>query len=225
MTSGILPIKDLLRGLRTGMTAGRVAIEPLSRDFPSPLRDVVDGLDEIATRLEATTSRLAHSILDDGATSQKGHGWTLQTLANHPHGATVFAQLAYGALGAAYMRFADQPALVSETLAAQAFKSAMDATSMDRSELPAELLLQLKSAEVIRSAPFTLPSAQKDHSAILAYTAFVILLCAERDSESEDTDLLDLCCDTAPLIARKFCFQPDERSALRTAIADCARLI
>ena len=225
MTSGILPIKDLLRGLRTGMTAGRVAIEPLSRDFPSPLRDVVDGLDVIATRLEATTSRLAHSILDDGETSQKGHGWTLQTLANHPHGATVFAQLAYGALGAAYMRFADQPALVSETLAAQAFKSAMDATSMDRSELPAELLLQLKSAEVIRSAPFTLPSAQKDHSAILAYTAFVILLCVERDTESEDTDLLDLCCDTAPLIARKFCFQPDERSALRTAIADCARLI
>ena len=223
--SGFLPIKDLLRGLRSGMTAGRVAIDPLSRDFPSPLRDVVDGLNVIATRLEATTSRLARSIFDDGTTLQKGHSWTLQTLARPPNGSTVFAQLAYGALGAAYMRFADEPALVSETLAAQAFQSAMVATSMDRSELPTELLFQLKSADVIRSAPFTLPSAQKDHSAILAYTAFVILLCVERDPESEDTDLLDLCCDTAPLIARKFRFHPDERSALCTAIADCARLI
>lgn len=225
MISGTLPIKDLLRGLRSGMTAGRVAIDPLSRDFPGPLRDVVDGLDVIATRLEATTSRLAHSILDDGATSRKGFGWTLQTLAMHPNGATIFAQLAYGALGAAYSRFAQQPALVSETLAAQAFQAAMSATSADRSALPAELLLQLISTEVIRSVPLATLSHQKDDSAILAYTAFVILLCVERDSESEETDLLDLCCDTAPLIARKFRFDPDERSALRAAIADCARLI
>ncbi|MCR8722755.1 hypothetical protein [Frigidibacter sp. ROC022] len=223
--SGALPLKDLLRGLRSGMTAGRVAIDPLSRELHGPLRGVVDGLDIIASRLEATTSRLAHSIFDEGETLQKGHFWTLQALATHPSGPTVFAQLAYGVLGAAYKRFSDRPVLVSETLAAQTFQTAMAATYQDRTELPAEMLLQLKSARVIRYAPFALPSAPKDRSAILAYTAFVILLCIDRDAESEHTDLLDLCCDTAPLIVRKFGFHPDERSAIRTAIADCARLI
>ncbi|MBK0329218.1 hypothetical protein I5535_18225 [Rhodobacteraceae bacterium F11138] len=223
--SGMLPLKDLLRGLRSGMTAGRVAIDPLSREFRGPLRDVVDGLDVIATRLEATTSRLAHSIFDESEALHEGHSWTLHALAAHPNGPSVFAQLAYGVLGAAYMRFSEQPILVSETLAAQTFQSAMQATRLNRTEFPAELLLQLNSANVIRYAPFALPSGQTDQSATLAYTAFVILLCVDRDPDSQDTDLLDLCCDTAPLIARKFRFHPDDRIALRTAIADCARLI
>lgn len=225
MFSSALPIKDVLRGLRSGMTAGRVAIEPIGRGFPAPVRDLVGGLDLIARQIEASTSRLAHSLLDSGAGWQKDGAVPLQALVLRQDRDTLFAQLAYGALGSAYRRFSDRRGLVSETLAARAFNTAVGATAQDQDDLAAELLLRLISVGVLRPAPFDPVNAADPRAERLACIAFTLWLCCARSPGVDDNDLLDLCCDAASYIEGKIALTPANRPALRLALADCARLL
>lgn len=225
MTSTTLPIKDVLRGLRSGMTAGRIVIAPLGRDFPAPVRDMVDGFDRFASRLEAATSKLAHSLLDSGPAWHSDTTWTLPQLVARADGDTIFAQLAYGALGAAHRRFSDRPVLISETLAARAFGQALHASRADLAQMPAELLVQLVTGGVIARMPFDPEPGDTETDARLACIAFVLWLGADRSPGSDDNDVLDLCCDAAPFVDRQARVTPENRAALRIALADCTRLI
>lgn len=225
MVSGSMPIKDLLRGLRSGMTAGRMAFEPVYRNLPPPARDVIKGLDMASARLDTATSRLAHTLFDETTGNRPGTGWTLALIAAHPKGETIFARLAYGALAVAFQRFSDSPVLISETLACQAFARALRHTADDREALPAELVLQLLSCSVIRPMPFEPHPTTQTAAAERAIVAFVLMLCAAHDASVEDNDLLDLCCDVAPLVLRECRPASSDRPALRNALAACAHLI
>ena len=223
MASTTLPIKDMLRGLRSGMTAGRVAIAPIGKDLPGPMRDMVDGIDKLAQQLELATSKLAHSLLDNGPAWHSDTSWTLARMVERADGDTIFAQLAYGALGAAHRRFSERAVLISETLAAQSFAQARRATRGDPLDMPAELLMQMLSHGVVRPVPFE--TEEPADAARLACAAFVLWLGAERSPGEADNDVLDLCCDAAPLVLRQADSAPGNRFALRTALADCVRLI
>ena len=227
MPSTSLPIKDVLRGLRTGMTAGRVAVEPLKDELPQPVQSVlaemVAGIDFFGTRLEAASSRLAHSLFDSQSGWRAEGEWTLGRLAARADGDVIFAQLAYGALRPACQRFSDQPVLVSETLASQAFVQALRATAADRADLPADLLRRMVRLEVVRSLPFG-PSFDAA-AARLACIAFTLWLLVEREPGTDGNDLLDLCCDVAPVVDARTDLGSADLSALRDTIADCARLI
>jgi hypothetical protein len=218
-------MKDLLRSLRTGMTAGRIAFEPLQRDFPGPVRGVIRGIDLVYAELDSATSRLAHSLFDEPDAQAMPPGWTLATLAAHPRGEAIFAQMAHGALAAAFNRFSDAPVLVSETLAYRAFGKALAASAPDRENLPAQLVLHLLAQPVIRAMPFDPHPDAHAQAAKLAVLAFVLMLCTAHDASGEDADLLDLCCDVAPMVLQKSQPLAVDLPALRTALSACARLI
>lgn len=227
MSGIVLPIKDVLRGVRSGMTAGRIAIVPLKGTLPAPVRSVVgeliSGVDFFANEIDKVSSVLARNVLGAGPVWQRDGCWTLGQLAGRPDGENIFAPLAYGVLAEAYKRFADSEALVSEARAAAAFRKAVDASREDITRLPAELLVRLQSEGVIHSGPFH--DEVDPEAARFSLIALVLWLLIDRTSEAVDNDLLDLCCDAARHLDTRISKSQSDPETVLAELTECARLI
>jgi hypothetical protein len=225
-----LPLKDALRGLRSGLQFGRSAIAPLRDDAPQPVRDLVGEvftrLDRIGLRLEQAGSALAHTLLD--ATPQTAPG--LAALAAHPEGAALFAQQLYLRLGAAAQALGGDSLTVSEFLAAQAFEQATAArpAAADDADLAALLFLRLEALLPTAALPFA-PRTPADLRR-LALFAVLLWLIAPRDAANqaaagEEAALFGVACDAAAALGRETADLPADRAGLRRLLADYAAVI
>lgn len=222
-----LPIKDALRGVRSGMTAGRIAVEPLRGALPAPARgligELISSADFFVNEFDKASSLMARNLFGDGPVWQRDGCWSLGQLAARPDGEMIFGPLAYGVLLAAYQRFADTESLVSEARAASAFRTAVDASQGDQVRLPSELLVAMQDEEVIHGSPFT--DRIDPEAARLSFTAFVLWLLIDRTSDADDNDLLDVCCDAARYVDARIASSLSEPEKVTAEFAACARLI
>jgi len=209
------------------MTAGRIAIEPLKGELPDPVRDVfgdfVSGLDFFANRIDRASSFLVHSFLDTGPVWQQDGCWTLDQLLARPDGDVIFARIAHGSLTSAYRRFSGGNVLISETLAAAAFRCAAESDKHRREQFPARLLLELYDKAVIQSGPF---GAMVDNNgARLSLITVVLWFLAERSPGTDDDDLLDLSCDAAANVDSRIEVLEEKQQLLFDELTKCARLL
>ena len=226
--SGISPpLNDILRVIRSGMTAGRIAITPFREIVPPPVRgfvgDLVSGVDFFANKVDRASSFVARNFMDSDRVWRRDGCWTLGELAARPDGDSIFAPLAHGVLRSAYRRFATGEFLVSEMRASLAFSQAVAVSDRDHSLLPVELLRRLLDGEVIHRAPFGEPV--EGEAARLSAIALILWLLADRTPQTEDNDLLDVCCDAAGHIDRHLSVETSDPAAIVVAISECARLI
>ncbi|MEO0388105.1 MAG: hypothetical protein AAF281_11330, partial [Pseudomonadota bacterium] len=196
-----LPLKDALRGVRFALRTGRRQLDPLAGRVPIPLAglaaDVMGQVDQVAAGVEAFGSTTAHRFLDapgaaDGAPDlpqpDAGSG-----------SAQRFAQTVYYGLSRALSRLGTEDALVSETLAAEAFRSVRDRTepALVVEDYAAEIMRALLDRVVAGRPPGLTPAVPEDQGAIAVF-AVTLWLLVERAGGAEDEDqLLDTCTDVA----------------------------
>ncbi len=194
-----LPMKDVLRGVRHALREGRRRLD---------LGPVAAPLDAVAAGVEEFTSAAAHTILDfptqgAGLGGLRDDGSDLRFAQTVYHGLDrVLARLGLGAL------------MVSETLAAEAFRTVQGRDgALAIEEYAADLLAELQALRVVGHPPGL--ATVEDEGVLVAHFAVMLWLLVERDVAGEDEDaLLDTCTDVAEA----------ERGAVLAAGADRAAL-
>lgn len=228
MLSPALPVKDALRGLRTGLTAGRQAIQPLQAYVPPSVNGLLDGLfrqiDRIGLRVERETSLMMHSMFDQ-PDRQPRRSWTLARMAADPAGPRVFAERLYSGIAVAFERMSLPSELLSEALAARAFDRALraDPAPEDIHDLAAALVIEADARVFVPPPPFAARAPVADRR--LALFAVMLWLLVDPDEDPDEQALLGLCIDAASALGRQIDDLPDDRGAIRRLLADYARLI
>lgn len=231
MLSPALPVKDALRGLRTGfstgMTTGRKIIAPLLDTTPRPvadlMRDIAHRAEQVTPEVEHATSRLVHLLLDrPGAGDFRG--WSLARMVAEPAGAEVFAARLYHGVDRAFRQLGLPPDLLSEMRAAQAFDALRQTLPHDDLHaLAAELLLGADERMFAPPPPFAARAAAEDRR--LALFGVMLWLLADDGSDEDEEALLGVCLDAAMAVGRQVSDLPRDRAALRGLLFDYARLI
>jgi hypothetical protein len=226
MFSPALPLKDTLRGLRNGLETGRNLIRPLQEKVPVPvnvvMRDILTRADSVGARMDRATSQLAHLLLDHPET-RDFRGWTLTRMAADPAGPTIFAERLYHGLEIAFERLSLPPELFSEVLAARAFEQALRPAPEDGADLAAGLLLHAEGRLFAQQPPFARRARPEDRR--LALFGVLLWLLAERDSDTEEDALLDVCIDAAAAVGREVADLPGSRAEVRQLLSHYVRLV
>lgn len=223
-----LPLREVLRGLRHGLRRSRRALRDAvpSGGFPGPAGliagPVLEGLDTLASGLDAAGTDLARRLLGGGAHRVPA----FDVLLADPDQEDAFAEAAYAALRGALSRMGDGDAFVSEAAARGAF--ARDGWA--EAEVPdaaADLALRLLDAQVVRDvAPSpTLRVPIRDVPAI-AVAAALLWLMADRQDGASGADAefptvpdaaLDAATDLAVALAPRVIAATSARDASRLA--------
>lgn len=229
MLSPALPIKDALRGLRTGLRTGGGLIRRLPDTSPRPvaalLRDVLQRADLLGQEVDQASSRLFHRLLDRPEMRDFG-GRSLAVLLEEPEGGELFAARLYFGLGIAFQRLSlPGRELLSEVLAAQAFDRVCRAAppAGDVYAVAAELLLEADEHSFAPAPPFTPRAGAEDRR--LALFAVILWMLVDGGSDDDEETLLGVCLDAACALGRQIADLPRDRAALRALLCDYARLI
>lgn len=213
-----LPARDLARGLRHGLARAR-GLAPL----PGPLRDIAGGMISNVEGL-AGTARAAVSRLRPGARTPH----SLSEIAGGHDPALHFAAAAAYGLGLALRRMGRDDLLVSETVAAVAYRgsAAGSASEAGMPEIAARLALALSqhhAAGVMPGTPIGLGATDARQLLLAAY-AVMLWMTIERDAAREDEDgLLALCVDLTVSLGDEIAAAsaaPDRLAALIAAHAE-----
>jgi len=222
-----LHLKDALRGIRFGLRVGRDAIPGFHKDFPTPLRELasgfLSGIDQLEGRVESMTSKVVHRFLDF-ATLTNG-ALSLGALRRAPNGDELFAQAAYHALSHAVVLQGDTAPLVSEVLAARAFRQVRARLSADAppAAFAAALLLEMQGTDVLRHAPQTGRTIEPQRRVALCGLMFWLL--ADRPEDDDENALLAACHEVALALADVLTDAGDDPERLEKLLADYAECI
>lgn len=226
-----LPAKDLLRGARAMARAAGAALEPLERELPDPLRRVARGaaagLESAAARVRLAARGLAARILPgaDGGDHLLSH--ELDAIMGAEGAAALFADAAAHGLDFTLHRRGRDDLMVSETLAAFAYRAARGAGG-DRFETGARLHLALLERHAVGRAPGTSLGLSAEDLAEARHAGFAVTLwmLVERDAPREDEDeLLALCADLTEARRAEIDAAGEDPTALAALFAASAELI
>lgn len=224
LPSPSLHLKDALRGIRFGLRLGRNVIPGVHKDFPAPLRELATGLlsgiDQLEGRVESVTSKVFHRFLD--AASLADGALSLSALRAAPNGDQVFAQAAYHALARAMALQGDTTPLVSEVLAARAFRQVRARLSPEvpPAAFAAALLLEMQATEVVRHAPH--PGDAVESQRRVAHYGLMFWLLAERTAGEDETALLSACLEVALALRDVLGEAGDTPARVETVLAEYA---
>lgn len=224
LPSPSLHLKDALRGIRFGLRLGRNVIPGVHKDFPTPLRELATGLlsgiDQLEGRVESVTSKVFHRFLD--AASLKDGALSLSALRGAPNGDQVFAQAAYHALARAITLQGDTSPLVSEVLAARAFRQVKARLSPGTppAAFAAALLLEMQATEVVRHAPQPRDTVEPQRRTALYGLMYWLL--ADRAAGEDETALLSACLEVALALRDALVEAGDDPARVEKLLAEYA---
>jgi hypothetical protein len=222
-----LHLKDALRGIRFGLRLGRDAIPGVHKDFPPPLRDlasgILSGIDQLEAQVESVTRKVARRFLNLGALTEGA--LSLTALRNASNGDELFAQAAYHALSRATVLQRGSSPLVSEVLAARAFRDVQARMSDDTplAAFGAALLLEIQGADVVRYA--LQARAATDPQRRVALYGLIFWLLADRAADEDENALLAACFEVALALSDDLADAGDDPVRIEKLLAEYADCI
>lgn len=213
-----LPARDILRGLKHGL-----GLAPLREVVPDPLRGP-------AHAVAAGVDRAARVALWRRRGAEAPGVVALAEILASRGAAPRFAAAARHGLDAALRRMGRVDLMVSETVAALAWRAALGAAGPDaaRSDLAARLALSLVEHHAAGAAPGT-PlgiGAEETRLARLAAFATLLWMILERDAAREDeAALLALCVDLTASLADEVAAADADPGRLAALLAAYAPLV
>lgn len=194
-----LPFKDALRGLRA--TAHRSASAFLTEDMTKAGAAALPPLAKeaaAAARLAARTTEAAARRLDPSRVDAPQISG-LTAIGETPNPELAFAEAAYRSLAATLARLGREDFLISQTLAAYAYRLAME--SAEEASFAARLIRRLFEHHVVAFAPGTplgLREADRRDIAVAIF-ALMTFLFAERlgGEPADEVELRNACADVA----------------------------
>ena len=197
-----LPAGDALRGARAILERTSKALAPIEQHMPAPLGNVAhrlsDGAGDFADRARQLVFDIASALpLDIGRRSESGAA----VLAGEPQAAMVARAVRQG-MDFCFERFGKERYLVSETLAAGAYWSALRKVrdSDGPAMVAAHLFSSIRRHHIAAIAPGTALGMEDDDFDRVQAAAFAVMLwmLVERSAPQDNEDeILALCADVA----------------------------